>query len=535
MMSFGIGEDLAFRPAHESTGIHELQHAIQTQEGFAPGGSPSQFRDKTSYNWTRNPQEAARFHGLRASEDYQGELAASNALFAKEFAPRLDALEDQMVSGQLTVDQWDKLTENIMNEFKIRQVAEFPTMAEVERISKKLGPEQTTKTAHEQYQALAGEAEARLAQARLGLTPEERAARPFYKEYDVPIEEQIVSYKPGFGGDPSMQVMSRAEAEAAGLWHPIGDKKKLPMPFSQMTRETVPVEGATYPDAYRANLEAMQGGILLPGHGDRSDFGQYLTKINEVELPDPVLLEGGHGFMRSHAPIGSAWAAKDAEITKLLNKATPGLEKGQDPYLAYIPMTHGTTDFNTMMADAMLEQMKGSDISKTAKGMFDRRLRKLRPEWPGIDAEEAIPMLEKTGALRHAFMDTAQLKDFQKRGFPELAPTRKAITDPTLFDVPVGHGGQSIAKLTGERVTDSPMPHKTYNTQLGGEYIGGIPEGIPQHLLFPDFYGMRREAGKPEGGDFMSLYRSKMPQEMNQEWLDNIMRYLENSPPGGQT
>ena len=41
------------------------------------------------------------------------------------------------------------------------------------------------------YQALAGETEARLVQKRRNLTPEQRAEKPFFQDYDVPIKKQI--------------------------------------------------------------------------------------------------------------------------------------------------------------------------------------------------------------------------------------------------------------------------------------------------------------------------------------------------------
>jgi len=140
-------------------------------------------------------------------------------------------------------------------------------------------------------------------------------------------------------------------------------------------------------------------------------------------------------------------------------------------------------------------------------------------------------MLETNGALRHAFMDTVQLEDFQKRGFPDLASTRKAITDPDLYDVPLLHGGQSFGLLDGTTISNAAFPHKTYDTQLGGKYVGGISEGIPAQLLFPDFYAARRAAGKPPQSDYRSFSLSSHAQPMNQQWLDNIMGYLDRNLP----
>ena len=55
---------------------------------------------------------------------------------------------------------------------------------------------------YEAYRQLAGETEARAVQKRMDMTPEERAARPFYADFDVPEADQIVRY----GDGPSAMV-----------------------------------------------------------------------------------------------------------------------------------------------------------------------------------------------------------------------------------------------------------------------------------------------------------------------------------------
>lgn len=49
--------------------------------------------------------------------------------------------------------------------------------------------------AYQKYHRLAGEAEARLTDARRNMWPEERAKAPAYSNYDVPIGEQIVTFQ----------------------------------------------------------------------------------------------------------------------------------------------------------------------------------------------------------------------------------------------------------------------------------------------------------------------------------------------------
>lgn len=47
----------------------------------------------------------------------------------------------------------------------------------------------------EQYRKLGGESESRLVQDRLNMTMQERMNDPFYKNYDVPLDQQIIRFK----------------------------------------------------------------------------------------------------------------------------------------------------------------------------------------------------------------------------------------------------------------------------------------------------------------------------------------------------
>lgn len=136
-----------------STAIHELQHAVQAREGFARGGSPA---------------GVARNFMAYANPEWV------------DYAKSLPAYENQA-------------TPEAKKEF----VESFVKM--------RLGhPEDA-------YNRLSGEAEARLTQARMNMTPEERLAQyPFEPEYfeqatGVPIDQLITRFDNGqpvgmFGG-----------------------------------------------------------------------------------------------------------------------------------------------------------------------------------------------------------------------------------------------------------------------------------------------------------------------------------------------
>tara|TARA_R110000772_G_scaffold63143_1_gene141581 strand:+ start:7126 stop:8340 length:1215 start_codon:yes stop_codon:yes gene_type:complete len=121
-----------------STSLHELQHGIQSTEGFAKGGSPTQelLDDGRIKSLTNKISE------LEASGDYN--YSDMKALLAEK----------------------NRLITNADDPFK-------------------------------QYQRLAGEAEARNVQTRLDMTPDERRAKPPWETLDVPEDELI--YRGGSG------------------------------------------------------------------------------------------------------------------------------------------------------------------------------------------------------------------------------------------------------------------------------------------------------------------------------------------------
>lgn len=320
---------------------------------------------------------------------------------------------------------------------------------------------------------------------------------------------------------------SRADNVAQGLYHPIGKGQKLDKPVSQMQFTQQDIQNL--PQRQFIKPEQMQNAIILPATGDRTAAGRLLTSIEGVNLPSPVTLEGGPDFMRTHLPHGSAWASDKGVISGLSKRVQEAAKMGNgDVYMVYMPMGHSAGDFSTMMTDALLQQVKGGKITKKAKREFDEEVQKLRPEWQGLDKPGAREQLNANGALRHAFIDRMKLDKFREAGFPDLPSARAAITEPSLMDVPIHHGGFSIAKMdpTGRVITNPVAPHTTYNTQLGGQYVGGFERPIPREFLFSGFTDARRAANTDPAGDMRSFNLSYPYQKADQQWLNRIMQYM---------
>ena len=322
---------------------------------------------------------------------------------------------------------------------------------------------------------------------------------------------------------------SRAENEAAGLYHPIGGGLKLDRPVTEMKSEQVPVKDL--PQRRVVSPEQMQGGRLLALIGDRTAAGRDLVSIDGKRLAEPVRLEGGPDFMRTHAPEGAAWASGKSPVSRL-SKATQGAaEGGRDVYGVYSAMGHTAGDFSTMMSDALMAQTRNADLRKKDIKAFDKEVRTLRPEWPGLLDEDASRVLAESGPLRLALVNRMDLDARRQAGFPDVAATRAAILEPDLMNAPLWSSGFSIARLdpTGRVIQQPKTPHKTYDTQLGGQYVGGLDVPVPREIMFPDFFATRRAQQRDPAGDNYAYQRANVVQDANQQWLDGVMKYLENA------
>lgn len=330
---------------------------------------------------------------------------------------------------------------------------------------------------------------------------------------------------------PPVSVMRELSGEAARkaadpLWHQIGNRK-LPQPLDEIAVRSEQVKEVPPPRPLMP--EDLEGMSLVALPGDRSDVGRMVTGINDTEFSDPVYLEGGHGFMRTHEPYGQAWASNKSKATNISNRIRAAGEKTGQVAGVYVPMGHQSANFSTMMSDTLYEMIKGSKITKKAKRLFDSELKQIRPEWPGIDSPEARTLLDNNGALRSAFVNLADKKSFVNMGFPDPALARYAIIDQQLLDAPMYAGGLSISEMdpTGAITKYPAMPHKTYDTQFAGRYLGGLSDPVPYETLFPDFYAARRAEGKPVQNDIRSFELAPPTQLATPEWVDNVSRFLE--------
>jgi len=142
--SLGLSGGL-FGEGAKSTALHELQHAIQQREGFARGGSPEMF-------------DAGPMFSGKAKE-----LAAD---LSQNLTGGISAKPQEIVAAIKYGDPRE-----------LAAISQKHGFGNIDDALKFLSAEDAKRTPFGQYQRLAGEAEARLTQSRMNLTPEQRLAQ----------------------------------------------------------------------------------------------------------------------------------------------------------------------------------------------------------------------------------------------------------------------------------------------------------------------------------------------------------------------
>lgn len=243
---------------------HEMQHMVQETEGFAKGGNPESFTSDYSraiHNIDYyESQKTDKILDLRKTPEYiENEKALNKALDAND-----------MKAVRPLVHKRSKLERD----------ATANVSAEIIELQNK-----TKFKPFEQYQRLAGEAEARNVQTRLDFPMSERKAKPPWSTLDVPEKELIVKGATGLsalGGSTSfadnMQDMKYKIPSAESLTLPEGyrpESQAIPIPEDREGMHTLGMW-------LKQNLDHPLGGTWLEGLGD------YLTDFSEGQKKDAI-------------------------------------------------------------------------------------------------------------------------------------------------------------------------------------------------------------------------------------------------------
>lgn len=225
-----------------STMLHELQHAIQETEGMAKGANPTVMPNIIRKQWSEDLQPYRE-----GNSKFEGNLMRLKAASGQQYLNKLDELSvaDNIKPSQIfrfadwykysgdvrealgkmperksfARDEWLRRAAQILRR---KTIEERPSLLDYKMNEKEAnnlyrnasrGLEKTRKEAQafdqiqrkyqelykmpneESYMHLAGEAEARATQDRLGLTQQERLAKYPYESYDRPANKLLVYKK----------------------------------------------------------------------------------------------------------------------------------------------------------------------------------------------------------------------------------------------------------------------------------------------------------------------------------------------------
>ena len=334
----------------------------------------------------------------------------------------------------------------------------------------------------------------------------------------------------GASNDAEAGPLSKVVGGAArgGVWSDLA--KTTHRPVEEMSATRVPT-GSLQPFK-SLDPAALQGSVLTPAVGDRTAAGSILTHVNDLPLSRPVTLEGGPDFMRSAANThdGAVWASEKAAASKMANLGRTLGADGKDVNLVYSAMGARSGDYSHMTADALLGQLGNAPITRDATATFNAAMRAQNPTWPGLKSPALRDTLMNDPAMRVKFVHEMALGQHQTAGFPDIASTRAAISEPALLGQPTGVSGYAISRLGPQsKMIEAPsVPHSTYSTQVqGGEYRGGLSTPIPREMMFPAFFEQRRAAGAPKLADDRAFTMGNVSQDATQQWLDTISQYIE--------
>jgi hypothetical protein len=347
------------------------------------------------------------------------------------------------------------------------------------------------------------------------------------------IDEQVAEQM------ANLPARSKAANEQLGLYHPVGGGIKLSKPTYGMHATTVPDPAFNPPEIGIITPQQMvkEEAAIIPLVGDRAAGGRYLTHVGENELDEAVRLTAGPLYMDANynhlIPEESAgWESGAGRVTALSKQAQRAGLGGRPVYGMYTAGSATNTDFNVMGANALIQQIPFSKITKKAEKEFDLAMRNATktspaiPDWPGIRSPKAREMLldKSNGIMRVKLFDTMGKENFQSMGFPDVPATRKAIIQPELLDVPTNQAGFRLARMdTTGRIIENPLIPSDYPVAMAAKVAGQLDVPADYKDVFQTHFQNRRLFSQPESGDYYSFSRAHPIQYADDEWLNKLL------------
>lgn len=227
----------------------------------------------------------------------------------------------------------------------------------------------------------------------------------------------------------------------------------------------------------QVSIADLEGRPFISTMSDRTQAGGLLTKVNDVDLATPIPLQGGQGFMFENP--GMVWASDPGVVSPMM-AAAKGIQKKYktDELPIHFPwrMTASGGDYATMTGEAMLSYASAA-MNKTNKKALDKQMKKLIPDWKGVDNPESLIQFQNLSGDNRKAVERMLNKEFRDVGGLSIGEGRMAVTDPNQMDAPL-LGLQNVGEIFTKKDIIPGSGHNTYEAGLPGQGVGVLKENL---------------------------------------------------------
>lgn len=298
----------------------------------------------------------------------------------------------------------------------------------------------------------------------------------------------------------------------------------------------------------KRRLEDYLGKTLTMTPADIATIDQ-VAAINGKDLVSVLKPGGGPRYNLTPENVDKAWAGSPGTAQKEINRMKKLEQEGHDPIMAATTMRVDGVDYNSSVADAILQQLQtgkftGKQLTKLNDYLFtglQRELKdKFKPElFPGIGSQKAIEnsrryLLDNSagphGKVRAAMAKVLDARGGRELGAPEVGPIRFAVTDDEFALYPAQHVGTSLFQIDP---SGAPIPsdHGTYAAgypKKADSTSGRLETLVPGGILFDDWATGKgitlNDKGQMSSNDLKGFNMGGVTQKITPKLLDKLWK-----------
>jgi hypothetical protein len=241
-------------------------------------------------------------------------------------------------------------------------------------------------------------------------------------------------------------------------------------------------------DAPSVSIFDQEGKGFVTSMSDRTDAGGILSKINDVELKQPVDLLGGQGYMFENP--GQVWASDKSPVSAILKQGEQ-VRKATGESPLYLPWRMAPTggDYSHMTGEAMLA-FADSSLGRAEKNLLNKKMKEIIPDWKGLNSPKAMQQFRDAPGDSRKKVIQMMDRDFRDIGGISGGEARVAVSDPAQLAAREG-GLQNVGILDMMSNRIPRSGHPSYLEGIPGEGIGRLKEDVPVYALLPRKAKMR--------------------------------------------